>query len=66
MSFKNLAEIIPGNADRLGDRTAYQHKKDGSYQSISFNETRDWVNRIAGGLAAIGIKSGRLCSLSAS
>jgi long-chain acyl-CoA synthetase len=63
MSFKNLAEIIPGNADRLGDRTAYQYKKDGSYQSISFNEARDWVNKIAGGLAALGVAAGEKVAL---
>ena len=58
MNYKNLAEIIPGNAELFGDRTAYMYKKDGAYQSISFNETKDWVNKIAGGLAALGIQAG--------
>ncbi len=58
MNYKNLSEIIPGNAEHFGDRTAYMYKKDGAYRSISFNETKDWVNKIAGGLAALGIQAG--------
>lgn len=58
MNYKNLAEIIPGNAEQFGDRTAYMHKKDGAYRTISFNEARDWVSKIAGGLAALGVQAG--------
>ena len=58
MDYKNLAEIIPGNAQRFGDRTAYMHKKDGTYRSISFKEVQLWVNKIAGGLADLGIRQG--------
>ena len=63
MNYKNLAEIIPGNAEHFGDRTAYMYKKDGAYQSISFNETKDWVHKIAGGLAALGIQAGEKVAL---
>ena len=56
MDYKNLAEIIPGNAARLGDRTAYMYKKDGDYRAINFNEVNNWVRKISGGLASLGIK----------
>ena len=58
MRYQNLAQIIPSNAGQFGDRTAYMYKSAGKYRSISFNEALTWVNRIAAGLAGLGVKRG--------
>jgi long-chain acyl-CoA synthetase len=58
MRYQNLAQIIPGNAGRYGERTAYLYKSDGIYKPISFNEALKWVDCIAAGLAGIGVKRG--------
>ncbi len=58
MRYQNLAQIIPSNAGRFGDRTAYMYKVSGQYQKISFNEALTWVNKIAAGLANLGVKRG--------
>lgn len=58
MRYQNLAQIIPSNAGKFGDRTAYLYKSAGAYKPISFNEALKWVDNIAGGLAAIGVKRG--------
>jgi long-chain acyl-CoA synthetase len=58
MGYQNLAQIIPGNAGKFGDRTAYMYKTGGTYQPISFNESLRWVDRIAAGLADLGVNRG--------
>ncbi len=58
MRYQNLAQIIPSNAGKYGDRTAYMYKTAGKYQTISFNEALAWVDKIAAGLAKLGVKRG--------
>ena len=58
MRYINLGEMFFGVAERLQEKTAYMYKKDGVYQSISFNEAADWVTKIAGGLVELGVKHG--------
>jgi long-chain acyl-CoA synthetase len=58
MRHNNLAEMFFSTAERLGERTAYMHKPENEYLSISFNEAKDGVLNIASGLASLDIKTG--------
>jgi len=58
MRHNNLAEMFFSTAERLGDRTAYMHKPDNEYLTISFNEAKEDVQKIAAGLSSLGIKAG--------
>jgi long-chain acyl-CoA synthetase len=58
MKYKNLAEMFFSTAEKFGDRTAYMYKPENEYLSISFNEAKNSVEKIAAGLASIGVKSG--------
>jgi long-chain acyl-CoA synthetase len=58
MRHNNLAEMFFSTAERLGERTAYMHKPDNEYLSISFNEANESVLKIAAGLSSLGVNSG--------
>jgi long-chain acyl-CoA synthetase len=58
MRYNNLAEMFFSTAERLGERTAYMHKQENEYLSISFNEANESVNKIAAGLSSLDIKPG--------
>ena len=58
---QNLVKAFYATVDRLGDDIAIR-TEDGSY-SISWNELRDRVHRIAGGLAKLGVKKGDTVAL---
>jgi long-subunit acyl-CoA synthetase (AMP-forming) len=57
----NLIQAFYDSVDRLGDDAAIRTQDD-SY-SISWNELRDRVHRIAGGLAKLGVKKGDTVAL---
>jgi long-subunit acyl-CoA synthetase (AMP-forming) len=57
----NLVKAFYQSVDRLGDDPAIRTQDD-SY-SISWNELRDRVHRIAGGLAKLGVKKGDTVAL---
>ncbi len=57
----NLVKAFYASADRLGDDPAIRTEDD-SY-SISWNELRERVHRIAGGLAKLGVKKGDTVAL---
>jgi long-chain acyl-CoA synthetase len=57
----NLVKAFYATVDKLGDDAAIRTEDD-SY-SISWNELRDRVHRIAGGLAALGVKKGDTVAL---
>jgi long-chain acyl-CoA synthetase len=57
----NLVKAFYKSADRLGDDVAIR-TEDGSYE-IGWNDLRDRVHRIAGGLAALGVKKGDTVAL---
>jgi long-subunit acyl-CoA synthetase (AMP-forming) len=57
----NLVKAFYQSVDRLGDDTAIRTQDD-SY-AISWNELRDRVHRIAGGLAKLGVKKGDTVAL---
>lgn len=58
MHHNNLAEMFFSTAERLGERTAYMHKPENEYLSVNFNEAKEGVQKIAAGLASLGIKAG--------
>ncbi len=53
---RNLVEAFYAQADRLGDDLAI--RDEGRGKELSWNEVRDHVHRIAGGLARLGVKKG--------
>ena len=57
----NLVQAFYNSVDRLGDDVAIRTQDD-SY-SISWNDLRDKVHRIAGGLAKLGVKKGDTVTL---
>ena len=58
---QNLVEAFYASADKLGDDVAIRTEDD-SY-TISWNELRNRVHRIAGGLAKLGVKKGDTVAL---
>ena len=58
MKYKNLADMFFKNRDAHGSKTAYMYKKDGNWVSVSFKEAVDRAERIAAGLASLGVKKG--------
>jgi long-chain acyl-CoA synthetase len=58
MRYNNLAEMFFSTAEKLGDRTAYMYKPENEYLSLSFNDAKNSIEKIAGGLASLGVKSG--------
>ena len=58
---QNLVKAFYATVDRLGDDTAIRTQDD-SY-AISWNDLRDRVHRIAGGLAKLGVKKGDTVAL---
>ena len=58
---QNLVKAFYAQVDRLGDDVAIRTEDD-SY-SISWNDLRDRVHRIAGGLAKLGVKKGDTVAL---
>jgi long-chain acyl-CoA synthetase len=53
---RNLVEAFYAQADRLGDDLAI--RDEGRHKDLNWEELRDTVHRIAGGLAALGLKKG--------
>jgi long-chain acyl-CoA synthetase len=58
MRHNNLAEMFFSTAERLGERTAYMYKPGNEYLSITFNESKDSVQKIAAGLLSQEIEKG--------
>jgi len=61
LTAQNLVKALYSTVDRLGDDVAIR-TQDGSYE-ITWNELRDRVHRIAGGLAKLGVKKGDTVAL---
>ncbi len=58
MKYKNLADMFFKNREAHGSKTAYMYKKDGEWVSVSFKDAVDKAERIAAGLASLGVKKG--------
>jgi long-subunit acyl-CoA synthetase (AMP-forming) len=59
---QNLALAFARTVDRLGDDDAIIAGDEGE-RTISWRELRDWVGRIAGGLASLGVRKGDTVAL---
>ena len=58
MEYKNLADMFFKKREMFGDKTGYMYKQDGEWVSVSFKEAVDRAERVAGGLASLGVKKG--------
>lgn len=63
MHYRNLAEILPRHAERIGDKVAVRYKRDGSYRDLTWRDYRDETLACAAALADVGIKLGDRCGL---
>lgn len=58
MGYKNLADMFYSVCSKYPEKTGMMFKKGGSYQSLAFKEIESQVRKVAGGLAALGVKKG--------
>lgn len=58
MGNRNLAEILPRHAERIGAKAAIRFKRDGRYQDLTWREYCDDVFACAAALVDVGMKSG--------
>jgi long-chain acyl-CoA synthetase len=61
LAARNLIEAFYATADRLGDEMAIKDEARGA--ELSWNELRDTVHRIAGGLSELGLEKGGTVAL---
>lgn len=57
MEFKSLSEMFQNVTEKFAEKTGYMYKE-GQYQSVSFKQAREMVDKIASGLMSLGIKKG--------
>lgn len=63
--FNNLVAIFEASAKHQMDKTCFRFVENGSWQSLNWAEVKERVQKIAGGLRALGLQSGdRICILS--
>lgn len=53
-----IIDAFQNNVQKLGDRPCLKFKKDGNWQSLSWVETSRQIEKIANGLASIGVVHG--------
>ena len=58
MKYQNLAEMFFSKRNEFPDKVAYMFKKDGEWQQKTFKEATDCAEKIAAGLASIGVEKG--------
>ncbi len=63
MGFQNLGEMFFDKRRSMPDKVGYMFKEDGQWKSITFKEAVDWAEKIAAGLASLGIKKGDRVSI---
>lgn len=56
MNYSSLAEMFYATCHQYRDKVSFMHKEGGSYQSLTFKQVKDVVERLAAGLAALGVK----------
>lgn len=65
MKAQNLIEAFEQSAARLKDRVCFRFVEEGKWVNMSWNEVRDYITKVAGGLSKLGVTSGdRICILS--
>ncbi|MES2464360.1 MAG: long-chain fatty acid--CoA ligase [Armatimonadota bacterium] len=55
---QTINALLNASVDKYGDRVALRHKVDKAYQDITYRELADSVEKIASGLAQLGIQKG--------
>ena len=58
MKYQNLAEMFFSKREEFPDKIAYSYKKDGQWESKTFTEAVSCAEKIAAGLASIGVEKG--------
>ncbi len=58
MKYKNLAEMFFSKRQEMPDKTGYMFKAGGEWQKVSFKEAVDKAEKIAAGLASLGVTKG--------
>jgi long-chain acyl-CoA synthetase len=58
MTYQNLAEMYFSRRQEFASHTGYKYKEEGKWISVSFKEALDKVERIAAGLASLGVSKG--------
>lgn len=56
MNYSSLAEMFYAVCDKYPTKTCFMSKEEGVYQSMAFSEVKDIVQKLAGGLASLGVK----------
>lgn len=55
MKYSSLAEMFYKNCSKFSNKVCYMSKEGGTYKSITFDEVKDVVQRLAAGLASLGV-----------
>jgi long-chain acyl-CoA synthetase len=58
MPARNLAELLPRHAERIGSQAALRFKRDGRWQDLTWKDYHDRVRACAAALVAAGIEPG--------
>jgi len=58
MKYKNLAEMFFSKRQEMPDKTGYSYKSGGEWREVTFREAVDKAEKIAAGLASLGIAKG--------
>lgn len=58
MSYKSIGEMFFAKRSESPDNTAFMFKEGGEWNSVTFKEVTDKVEKLAAGLASLGIKKG--------
>ena len=56
MAYENLGSMFHTICEKYPDKAAYMHKKDGNYESVSYQKVQIEVNYLATALQELGAK----------
>lgn len=56
MNYSSLAEMFYKNCSRFSDKVCYMSKEGGSFNSLTFGQVKDSVQKVAAGLASLGVR----------
>lgn len=60
---KNLVEMFENSAKAGGDKTCFRFVESGQWRELNWNQVREQVQKIAGGLQKLGVQSGDRVSI---
>ncbi len=58
MGYQSLGQMFFDKRKSLPDKTGYMYKEDGKWKSVTFKEAVDWAEKLAAGLASLGVQKG--------